>query len=94
MQSVLSRSDTKDGGTDPAGPVGPDVSVDQIQPVAEGPVGQYITRSPAGSDGMLGCTRPSAPKRDVIPVGPCWIVSKCKPNDPIADSPVGLNGDT
>ena len=23
------------------------------------------------------------------PVGPCGIVSKCKPNDPIADSPVG-----
>ena len=28
VQSVLSGSDTKDGGTDPAGPVGPDVSVD------------------------------------------------------------------
>ena len=36
-QSVLPGSDTKDGGTDPAGPVGPDVSVDQIQPVG-GPV--------------------------------------------------------
>ena len=23
------------------------------------------------------------------PVGPCGIVSKCKPDDPIADSPVG-----
>ena len=42
-QSVLPGSDTKDEGTDPAGPVGPDVSVDQIQ------VGQYITRSPVGS---------------------------------------------
>ena len=82
-QSVLPGSDTKDGGTDPAGPVGPDVSVDQIQPVAEGPVGQYITRSPVGSDGMLSTcdsdqpvgpggpvvyTGPSGPKKDVIPV--------------------------
>ena len=33
VQSVLSGSDTKDGGTDPTGSVGPDVSVDQIQPV-------------------------------------------------------------
>ena len=24
------------------------------------------------------------------PVGPCGIVSKCEPNDPIADNPVGL----
>ena len=28
VQSVLTGSDTNDGGTDPAGPVGPDVSVD------------------------------------------------------------------
>ena len=49
-QSVLSGSDTNDGGTDP---VGPDVSVDQSQPVAEGPVGQFVTHSPVGSDGML-----------------------------------------
>ena len=33
--------------------MGPDVSVDQSQPVAEGPVGQYVTRSPVGSDGMF-----------------------------------------
>ena len=108
VQSVLTGSDTNDGGTDPAGPVGPDVSVDQSQPVAEGPVGQYVTHSPVGSDGMLstcdsdqpmqwasmshisqwaqtecfprvipisrwpggpvGYTRPSGPKKDVIPV--------------------------
>ena len=36
-QSVLPGSDAKDEGTDPAGPVGPDISVDQIQPVG-GPV--------------------------------------------------------
>ena len=33
VQSVLTGSDANDGGTDPAGPVGPDVSVDQSQPV-------------------------------------------------------------
>ena len=33
VQSVSSGSDTNDGGTDPAGPVGPDVSVNQSQPV-------------------------------------------------------------
>ena len=37
-QSVLPGSDAIEVGTDPAGPVGPDVTVDQIQPVAEGPV--------------------------------------------------------
>ena len=52
-QSALSGSDAKDVGTDPAGPVGPDVSVDQIQPVAEGPVGQYITHRPVGPEGMF-----------------------------------------
>ena len=41
VQSVLSGSDTNDGGTDPAGPVGPDVSVDQSQPVAIFPI--FIT---------------------------------------------------
>ena len=52
-QSVLAGSDAKDEGTDPVGPVGPDISFDQIQPVAEGPVGQYITRSPVGPEEML-----------------------------------------
>ena len=46
-QSVLSGSDTNDGGTDPSGPVGPDVSVDQS------PVGQFIACGPVGSDGMF-----------------------------------------
>ena len=82
VQSVLSGSDTNDGGTDPAGPVGPDVSVNQSQPVAEGPVGQYVTRSPVGSDGMLSTCDSDQPMAE----GP---VSKCKLNDPITDSPVG-----
>ena len=45
-QSVLPGSHTNEVETDPAGPVGPDDTVDQVQPVAEGPVGQYITRCP------------------------------------------------
>ena len=52
-QSVLPGSDKKNDETDPSGPVGTDASFKQIQPVAEGPVGQYITHSPVGPDGML-----------------------------------------
>ena len=53
VPSVLSGSDPHDEGTDSAGPVGSDVPVNQSQPVAEGPVGQYITRSLVDSDGIL-----------------------------------------
>ena len=90
-QSVLPGSDTKNGGTNPAGPVGPDVSVDQIQPVAEGPVGQYITRSPVGSDGMLSTCDSDQPVADG-PVGPSFILglvgprrmlSQCRPDQPV-----------
>ena len=97
VQSVLSGSDTKDGGTVPAGPVGPDVSVDQSQPVAEGPVGQYVTRSPVGSDGMLSTCDSDQPVADgpVGPsvilglVGPRRMLSQCIPDQPVADGPVG-----
>ena len=96
-QSVLSRSDTNDEGTDHAGPVGPDVSVDQSQAVAEGPVGQYITRSPVGSDGMLSTCDSDQPVADgpVGPsvslglVGPRRTLSQCKLDQPVADGPVG-----
>ena len=96
-QSVLSGSDTNDGGTDPAGPVGPDVSVDQSQPVAEGPVGQYVTRSPVGSDGMLSmcdsnqlvAVGPVGPSVILGLVGPRRMLSQCKPDQPVADGPVG-----
>ena len=92
-QSVLAGSDAKEEGTDPVGPVGPDVSFDQIQPVADGPVGQYITRSPVGPDGML-CTcdsdQPMAegPVGQYIarsPMGPEGMFSTC---DSIARSPM------
>ena len=70
-QSALPGSDAKYVGTDPAGPVGPDVSVDQIQPVAEGPVGQYITRSPVGPDGMLSTCESDQPMAE-RPSGPVY----------------------
>ena len=77
-QSVLPGSDTKYGVTDPASPVAPDVSVDQIQPVAEGPVGQYITRSPVGSDGMLFTCDFDQPVADGL-VGPSFILGLVGP---------------
>ena len=121
-QSVLAGSDAKEEGTDPVGPVGPDVSFDQIQPVAEGrasishiaqwaqtecfprviqmaegPVGQYITRSPVGPEGMLSTCDSNQPVADgpvgpsVIagPVGPRRMLSQCKPDQPVAVGPVG-----
>ena len=95
--SVLSGSDTNDEGTDPAGPVGPDVSVDQSQPVAEGPVGQYITRNPVGSDGMLSTRDSDQPVADGLVgpsvrlglVGPRRMLSHGRPDQPVADGPVG-----
>ena len=96
-QSVLPGSDTKDVGTTPAGPVGPDVSVDQIQPVAEGPVGQYITRRPVGPDGMFSTCDSDQPMADGPvgrfithnPVGSDGMLSMCDSDQPVADGPVG-----
>ena len=74
-QSVLPGSDADEVGTVPAGPVGPDVTVDRIKPVAEGPVGQYITHRPAGPDGMFSTsdsdqtTADSGPVYDTRPSG-------------------------
>ena len=78
---MLPGSDNKNDVTDPSGPVGTDALFRQIQPVAEGPVGQYITHSPVGSDGMLSTCDPgqpvadgrgpvgySGPQKDVFPV--------------------------
>ena len=96
-QSVLSGSDTNDGGTDPVGPVGPDVSVDQSQPVAEGPVGQYVTRSPVGSDGMLSTCDSDQPMAEGpvgqyvtrSPVGSDGMFSTCDSNQTVAVGPLG-----
>ena len=83
-------------GTAPSGPVGPDFMMDQIQPVAEGPVGQNRTRRPVGTEGMFSASdsdRPTAagPVGRFIthsPVGPDRILSTCDPDRPVADSPV------
>ena len=93
-QSVLSGSDTNDGGTDPVGPVGPDVSVDQNRPVAGGPVGQFITRDPVGSDGMFStcdsdqpvAVGPVGPSVILDLVGPKRMLSQCKPDQPVGQS--------
>ena len=84
-------------GTVPAGPVGPDVTVDRIQPVAEGPVGQSITRRQVGTDGMFSSSDSDQPTADGpvgrfithSPVGPDIMLSTCDPDRPVADGPVG-----
>ena len=70
---------------------------DSNQPMAEGPVGQYITRSPVGSDGMLSTCDSDQPVADgpvgpsfiLGPVGPRRMFSQCKPDQPVAVGPVG-----
>ena len=60
-QSVLPGSDADKVGTVPTGPVGSDVTVDQIQSVD---VGQYITRRPVGLDGMFSMSDSEQPTAD------------------------------
>ena len=84
-QSVLTGSDADEVGIVPTGPVGPDVTVDRIQPVAECPVGQYITCRPVGPDGMLSTNDSDQPTADGpvgrfitrIPVGSDKMFSTC-----------------
>ena len=84
-------------GTIPTGPVGPDVIIDRIQPVAEGPVGQYITHSPVGPDRMLSTCDPDRPVADgpvdqsfiLGPVGPRMMFSLYELNQPVSVGPVG-----
>ena len=78
-QPVLPVSDADQVGTVPAGPVGPDIIIDRIQPVAEGPVGQYSTRRPVGTDWMFSTSDSDQPTADG-PVGRF-----------ITHSPVGQN---
>ena len=61
---------------------------DSDQPMAEGPVGQYITRSPVGSDRMLSTCDSDQPLADG-PVGPRRMFSQGKPDQPVAVGPVG-----
>ena len=74
------------------GLVGPDVTVDQVQLV-----GQYITRSPVGSDRMFSTRDPDRPVADgpvgqsflLCPVGPRRMFSQYELNQPVAVGPVG-----
>ena len=91
-QSVLPGSDADEVGIVPTGPVGSDVTVDQIQPVAEGLVGQNITRRPVGPDGMFSMNDSDQPVGQFItrsPVGSDGMFSTCDPDRPVADGPVG-----
>ena len=96
-QPVLTGSDEDQVGTVPTGPVGPDIIIDRIQPVAEGPVGQFSTRRPVGTDGMFPTSDSDQPTADGplwrlithIPVGPDRITSAYNPDRPVADGPVG-----
>ena len=47
-QPVLTGSNEDQVGAVPTGPVGPDIIIDRIQPVDEGPVGQFSTHRPVG----------------------------------------------
>ena len=67
-QPALPGLDADQVGTVPAGPVGPAIIIDRIQPVAEGPVGQYNTRRPVGTDGMFFTSHSDQPTADG-PVG-------------------------
>ena len=70
--------------------MGPYVTFDQVQPVADGPVGLYITLIPVGSDGMHSpCdSGPVGPSATLGPVGPGGTLSQCNPDQPVADGPV------
>ena len=67
-QPVLLGLDADQVGNAPAGPVGPDIMMDRIQPVAEGPVGQNNTRRPVGTEGMFLVNDSDRPTADG-PVG-------------------------
>ena len=96
-QPVLPVSDADQVGTVPAGPVGPDIIIDRIQPVADGPVGQYSTRRPVGTDEMFSTSDSDQPTADGpvgrfithSPMGPDIMPSACDPDRPVADGPVG-----
>ena len=96
----FARIGYKNYETNPPGPVGTDVSFEQIQPVAEGPVGQYITHSPVGPDGMLSTCDSDQPMDEGPvgkyitrnPVGSDGMLSTCDSDQPVADGPVGPSG--
>ena len=96
-QSFFSGSESEYSGTDSVGPVGPYVTFDQVQPVADGPVGPLITLSPVSSDGMHSrcdsdqpvADGPVGPSVTLGHVGPGGMLSQCNSDQPVADGPVG-----
>ena len=84
-QPVLTGSNEDQVGTVPAGPVGQNIIIDLIQPVAEGLVGQFSTRRPVGTDGMFSTSDSDQPTADGpvgrfithSPVGPDKIKNVC-----------------
>ena len=68
-------------GNAPAGPVGPDIMMDRIQPVAQGPVGQNDSDRPT-DDGPVGRFIKHSP------VGPDRILYTCDSDRPVADGPM------
>ena len=93
-QPVLLGLDVDQVGTAPSGP---DIMMDRIQPVAEGPVGQNRTHRPVGTEGMFLASDSDRPTADGpvgrfithSPVRPDRIRSTCDPDRPVADGPVG-----
>ena len=69
----------------------------QMSQLAEGPVGQYITHSPVGSDGMLSTCDSDQPMAEGpvgqyitrSPVGSDGMLSTCDSDQQVADGPVG-----
>ena len=96
-QSFFSGSESEYSGTDSVGPVGPYVTFDQVQPVADDPVGPLITLSLVGSEGIYSrCDSdqpvsdgPVGPSVTLGPVGPGGMLSQCNSDQPVADGPVG-----
>ena len=95
-QPVLTGSNEDQVGTVPTGPVGSDIIIDRLQPVAEGPVGQFSTRCPVGTDGMFSTSDSDQPMADGpvgrfithSPVGPDHYITRDS-DQPTADGPVG-----
>ena len=73
--------DADQEGNAPAGPVGPDIMMDRIQPVAQGPVGQNYSDRPT-DDGPVGRFITHSP------VGPDRILYTCDSDRPVADGPM------
>ena len=95
-QLVVIGSNEDQVGTAPTGPVGSDIIIDRIQPVAEGPVGQFSTHRPVGTDGMFSKSDSDQPTADGpvgryithSPVGPDHCITSDSEQS-TTDGPVG-----